>query len=202
MSSLKLKTPSGGSVSFNAEDSASDYTLTVPAGNSTVITGGNIASNLPTGSVLQVVYGETTATTTWAIGPAWKDSGIEATITPSSTSSKIMVIIDSNFGYDVAGVAHTFRLTRNGTGIYGGVDAGKPQGFATREGNIGGRQYEAQKITGSTLDSPASTSALTYKVQHYQHTTGSTIYLNRTATHSQGIHGTNRSSIILMEIAG
>jgi hypothetical protein len=38
MSSLKLKTPSGGSVSFNATDTASDVTLTVPASNASIIT--------------------------------------------------------------------------------------------------------------------------------------------------------------------
>jgi len=44
MSSLKLKTPSGGSVSFNATDTASDVTLTVPASNTTLATTTDVAS--------------------------------------------------------------------------------------------------------------------------------------------------------------
>ena len=44
MSSLKLKTPSGGSVSFNATDTANDVTLTVPASNTTLATTSDVAS--------------------------------------------------------------------------------------------------------------------------------------------------------------
>ena len=44
MSSLKLKTPSGGSVSFNATDTVSDVTLTVPASNTTLATTTDVAS--------------------------------------------------------------------------------------------------------------------------------------------------------------
>ena len=44
MSSLKLKTPSGGSVSFNATDTANDVTLTVPASNTTLATTTDVAS--------------------------------------------------------------------------------------------------------------------------------------------------------------
>ena len=45
MSSLKLKTPSGGSVSFNATDTASDVTLTVPASNASIITSADTISH-------------------------------------------------------------------------------------------------------------------------------------------------------------
>lgn len=44
MSSLKLKTPSGGSVSFNATDTANDVTLTVPASNVTIATTTDVAA--------------------------------------------------------------------------------------------------------------------------------------------------------------
>ena len=44
MSSLKLKTPGGGSVTFNATDTANDVTLTVPASNTTLATTTDVAS--------------------------------------------------------------------------------------------------------------------------------------------------------------
>jgi hypothetical protein len=53
MSSLKLKTPSGGSVSFNATDTANDVTLTVPASNATLLT----TTNMPAPSELSTATG-------------------------------------------------------------------------------------------------------------------------------------------------
>jgi len=53
MSSLKLKTPSGGSVSFNATDTANDVTLTVPASNATLLT----TTNMPAPSELSTASG-------------------------------------------------------------------------------------------------------------------------------------------------
>ena len=65
MSSLKLKTPSGGSVSFNATDTASDVTLTVPASNASVLTDaaplpaidGSALTGIETGQVLEYITG-------------------------------------------------------------------------------------------------------------------------------------------------
>jgi len=60
MSSLKLKTPSGGSVSFNATDTASDVTLTVPASNATLLTttgDGSQLTGIETGQVLEYITG-------------------------------------------------------------------------------------------------------------------------------------------------
>jgi len=60
MSSLKLKTPSGGSVSFNATDTVSDVTLTVPASNTTLATttgDGSQLTGIETGQVLEYITG-------------------------------------------------------------------------------------------------------------------------------------------------
>ena len=60
MSSLKLKTPSGGSVSFNATDTVSDVTLTVPASNATLLTttgDGSQLTGIETGQVLEYITG-------------------------------------------------------------------------------------------------------------------------------------------------
>ena len=194
---LVLTPDTSGEISFQSNGT------TVAGMNSTGWTGdGSQLTGITTGKVLQVVYGESSAVTSWAAGATWKDFGVSATITPSSTSSKILVIVDVNYGFSIAGVAHSARLLRNSTLIYGGASASYIQGFQATEGSIGGRQYETHKLTASTLDSPSSTSALTYKVQHYQHSAAGTVYLNRTDNNVAGVHAQTRSSIILMEIAG
>jgi hypothetical protein len=73
-------------------------------------------------------------------------------------------------------------------------------GFAQIPGDITGSQYWMQTIGTTILDSPSSTSALTYKVQ-YKVSTPGTVYLNRTAndgdtaTYIRGI-----STITLIEV--
>jgi len=60
MSSLKLKTPGGGSVTFNATDTANDVTLTVPASNATLLTtsgDGSSLTNLPAPDSLSTASG-------------------------------------------------------------------------------------------------------------------------------------------------
>lgn len=60
MSSLKLKTPGGGSVTFNATDTANDVTLTVPASNASVLTttgDGSQLTNLPQPAALSTASG-------------------------------------------------------------------------------------------------------------------------------------------------
>jgi hypothetical protein len=93
MSSLKLKTPSGGSVSFAATDTGSDYTLTVPAGNSTVITTNNIDSNPP-------------ASLSTATGSA------------PSYSARAWVNFNGTGTVAIRGSGNVSSITDNGTGNY------------------------------------------------------------------------------------
>jgi len=219
MSSIVIKGNTSGQVEIAAPDVAGSTTLTLPTGSANILTSestlsssklsgalpaldGSALTGVSAGKVLQVVYGESSAVTSWAAGATWKDFGVSATITPSSTSSKILVIADVNYGFSIAGVAHSARLLRDSTLIYGGASGSYIQGFQATEGSIGGRNYETHKLTASTVDSPSSTSALTYKVQHYQHSAAGTVYLNRTDANQAGVHAQTRSSIILMEIAG
>jgi hypothetical protein len=86
MSSLKLKTPSGGSVSFNAEDTGTDYTLTVPAGNSTIITASNPPASLSTATGSAPSYSARAWVNFNGTGTvAIRDSGNVSSITDNGT---------------------------------------------------------------------------------------------------------------------
>lgn len=158
-------------------------------------------ANMAPGSVLQVVYGETSDRTSWAPATAWSDTGITATITPSSTSSRILVLVDGKFGGTDSGVNFSLRLLRGATVIYAGTDSGTKQGFAHIEQGWAAFQYFILPTNATTVDSPASTSALTYKVQIAHNSSGGTAFMNRTGNNTASQANT-RSSITLLEIAG
>jgi hypothetical protein len=205
MSKVQLQGNVSGTGVFTiaSPNSNTDRTLTLPDVSGTIqTTGAAIArSQLPAGSILQVVYGETTDRTAWSGITSWTDSGITATITPTSASSRILVLVDGKFGGTDSGVNFTLRLLRNATLIYAGTDTGNKQGFAHLEQGWAAFQYFIFPTNATTVDSPASTSALTYKVQFLPNTTSGSIFINRTANNSSS-QGNTRSSITLLEIAG
>lgn len=142
-----------------------------------------------TGGVLQVVHGVRTSilgtTSTSSIA-----SGITASITPSSSSSKVLISVSLNGVYVDAGqTAAVFELYRGGSSITYLNDV---VGYQTATGANNG-----ESATTSYLDSPSSTSALTYEVYMRSHN-GNQIYINNYATGD----GRSFSTITLMEIAG
>jgi hypothetical protein len=162
--------------------SASKLTGTLPALDGSALT------NLPGGGkVLQVVEGSSTTDTT-ITSTSYTDTGLSATITPSSTSSKILVIVTQRLNTKrpdpfVSGAA---QLVRGSTSL-----AVRSLGYTTDHGTYG-NDFN-QQYSQSYLDSPSTTSATTYKTQA-KISSGFTSNSVRT--------GGDRSSIILMEIAG
>jgi hypothetical protein len=113
------------------------------------------------GKVLQVVQGTTTTATTVTSG-AFTDTTLTATITPSSVSSKIMVIIAQYYKSTSAGsgTAYGFQIKtlRGATQIGGDY-------FDYLSGLSAGTYNKFGMWNFSILDSPATTSATTYKTQ-------------------------------------
>lgn len=103
--------------------------------------------------VLQVVYGVTT-TAVGASSSTYIDTGLSASITPQSTSSKILVIVNHSTYTLTAGTTGGIQLFRNSTSLQTFLDVGYNPG-----GNL------VSTWATSCLDSPATTSALTYKTQ-------------------------------------
>jgi len=179
-------------------------------GNDTSTFGGAItANNVGAGNVLQVVSTNKTDTFTSAAASTWTDiTGMSVSITPKSTSSKIMIII-SMFGvfWQAGFNGCIVSLVRNSTFI-GGGDASESrssvigtQGMTNQ--SSGGRIDSGVQYHVTYIDSPSTTSSVTYKLQFWQDTAGNPIYVNRTNSDGNGTAWPRTSSsIIAVEVAG
>jgi hypothetical protein len=159
---------------------------------------GAARANFGAGAVLQVIDARLTITASTS-STSLVDTGLTATITPSSTSSKILIFVSLNqMSCDNANLA-LFSLRRNSSlltrNAMGGL-ATTYDAFAVGGGQSNNRQQNGGSLT--YLDSPATTSATTYKVQFGINSSG-TVYLNQWALNTDA---GAVSSITLMEIAG
>lgn len=158
--------------------------------DSTAATGMKWATAAGGGKVLQVVNAITTTTTTIA-STSLTDTGITASITPTSSTSKILVIIAAN-AYSSASVDNTqvgAALLRGSTTLQS-WDTGKNFSVIVGGGSTG---FLAVNNSVVHLDSPATTSSITYKLQA---NTQSTANSRKVVFQESGAPGT----ITLMEI--
>ena len=134
--------------------------------------------------VLTVVHTATVSTT----GITYVDTGLSTSITPSSSSSKVLILVSQ--GYYITRSTDQarggFRLLRNtGSGfsvIEQGPNAGsgtEPNGLG-KSTNLGGVTQFAGRYNLHILDSPSTTNATTYKTQfaNAQSSASPTIYVN------------------------
>ena len=199
-----------GNFTIAAPNSNTDRTLTLPDEAGTVITTAGLpsgivtGSDLPAGSILQVV--QTIKTDAFSSTGSWADiTGLSVNITPSSTSSKILVmgslsIATSNF-YGYA------RLMRDSNPVYVGNTASLRPRVTVATGYYAGGSYDPYVISQSPvtyLDLPSTTSQITYKFQARPWATNYTVYINRTSGDRDNANYDPRlpSSITVMEIAG
>lgn len=136
-------------------DASQNVTL---AGTLTTSSRGIAKASMPTGSVLQVVQASYTSasnsTSTYA------DTGLTATITPSSASNKVLVIVSHN------GVSKNISGTGSGVNIRLLNGASVISTFAKLVGFTNTNSYNVGFSVGvNYLDSPGVTSAVTYKTQ-------------------------------------
>ena len=132
--------------------------------------------------VLTVVHTATVSTT----GVTYVDTGLSASITPSSSSSKVLILVSQ--GYYISRSTDQarggFRLLRGSTVLEQGPNAGsgpdtEPNGLG-KSTNLGGVTQVAGRYNLHYLDSPSTTSATTYKTQfaNAQSSASPTIYVN------------------------
>lgn len=122
--------------------------------------------------------------------------GLAVTVTPSSTSSKILIFFQTTVGNSDIGSA-ALQVTRNGTPVGNGSGGTVADMTANWFGGVTYPAYTMGAMVGQYLDSPASTSALTYQVQLTSDGTGN-LYFNGRANDTR-FQGT--STITVMEIA-
>jgi len=129
--------------------------------------------------------------------------GLDVTITPSTTSSKILLIIQTSIGFitdDNVG----FVLKRGSTTLTGYL----PTGYSSRApmaaaSATNSNAYMCQ-LSGNYLDSPSTTSAVTYSVRlkYARGDDNRTLYLNRTEQNDDASHKARSCSVITaMEVA-
>ena len=140
-----------------------------------------------TGNVLQVVQG-TFATQTSTTSSTHADTGLSVSITPSATSSKILVMMlhHTKIQRNTTSANATVKLLRDSTEIE------NANHFFT---DAGGNAASTQNLTASVLDSPSTTSAITYK----------TTFGVDNALNSETIYicwGNRTDRLIAMEVGG
>ena len=150
------------------------------------------------GKVLQVVSTTKTDTFTTTTTGSWVDiTGLSATITPSSTSSKVLVNINIKGGGVLALNVTEFRLVRGSTVINKGDPAGsRNQGFS---GTISSDASDAPSTSTNYLDSPGLATALTYKIQLHSNNTS---YINMSSADANNANTVRQTSDITLSEIG
>ncbi len=195
MSSIKLTADSGGGTFEIKAPSSSGNTrvLTLPDTGNLTLNGGKILQ------VQQFAKSDVVSATP---GQTFTDiSGFTTSITPSSTTSKILVQI---MIFTVGGDVVQLRLNRDSSSILQGdtvtnklsVAAGRYQSNSS----TGSNYYGAEPITLVKLDSPSTTSAVTYKMQWRTSNNSNTLYLNRNISDTSQYAFRTVSTITLMEV--
>lgn len=158
------------------------------------------------GNIIQVK--QTAKTDTWSAAPATGSfsevTGFSVSITPTSSSSKILVMVNAYVGrqnYQVIGL-----VKRNGSTIaLGDANGTRPRvsfhvnGYANGTGDT----YQLLPTAFTYLDSPSTTSACVYTVELSCYS-GQTVLVNRSYTFQQNANdydGLPVSTITVMEVA-
>ena len=170
---------------------------------------GTSMSTAAGGKLLQVQTSQVTSHTECTPNTqlVFKDIPVSKAITPSATTSKILVSFllfgeTSNNSKD-----HYFRVKRAISGGSTSYITAADQGNRTGTlfiGAMGNSESSGDRPTISTmsdyLDSPSTTSAITYTIQHTSHGAGS-FYLNRSSdTDNQDAREDGISWIVLKEV--
>ena len=154
------------------------------------------------GSILQVEQTVKTDTASFTSQTFTDVSGMSVNITPSSSSSKILIMVDYQMGNN-ADSGHSIRLVRDSTAIYIADAASNRIRASSINTSVDSNAiYGMSNLHKTFLDSPSSTSQITYKVQTRIGNSG-TIYINRTSADRDTANYDARaaSSITVMEVA-
>jgi hypothetical protein len=177
LTSPVLTTPNLGTPSALVLTNATGLPAAQLTGTQTIPKG-----TLPTGSVLQVVNA-TNTTQTSSSTIALADTSLTASITPNFSTSKILVLLSQAYRKDFSDTSLTLNLFRNAT------DLGQ---IFYRPGNTGTGVTQTGVVSYTYLDSPATTSSVTYKTKFGSQNNAASVTINFNGDYS---------SITLMEIA-
>jgi hypothetical protein len=146
-------------------------------------------ANAP-GKVLQVVQADS-STSTSVTSTTFTDTTLTASITPSSTNSKVLILVSQNTQIyrSLANAFGKIRIMRDSTSVFD-MTGSNDRAFGW-ENTFNSYNEHLWTIAMNYLDSPASTSAITYKTQGAVNTAGPTVVFQNSSA---------KSTITLMEI--
>jgi len=168
-----------------------DLSATGTKDATTFLRGDNTFAEAGGGKVLQVIHSNF-STYVNSTSTSYVQSGLTASITPSSTSSKILIFMNIlGLGQNSALTSIRFKLVKNNTTDIIEFDdiAGYDSGSDTIGSNTSHLNY---------LDSPATTSSTTYTMYFKRQQGSGVIFFNNYVS----LVGGTSSTITLMEIAG
>lgn len=169
--------------------------MTMTLNGTSGITFPNSTTQVSAGKLLQVV--STTKTDIFSTtSTSYTDvSGLSVSITPTSSSSKILVIVTVAWSQQSGPADGYIQLLRGSTAI-GNSTGTSNASFASVSGGV---NADCEQVSINYLDSPSTTSSTTYKIQTRTSNGSYSNYVNR-----RGFDTANggSSTITVMEIAG
>ena len=136
------------------------------------------------GGVVQTVYGSTNSEVTSSSG-TYSDTGLTATITPTSSSNKVLIMANIATALKQNATYFKVRVMRGSTEI-AKIDDGT--GYTNNSNfSTGG------SISCHILDNPATNSATTYKLQFLSNSGGAVVKVQTNSA---------TSTIVLQEVSG
>ena len=149
------------------------------------------------GQVVQTVKTDIFTSTTASLTDV---TGFSVAITPSATSSKVLVMAQYNMGVS-SGYKMYSSLLRGSTEIYRGDAAGSNRVRTSFHGKSNAND-DLNTISHIYLDSPNTTSATTYKIQAYPENGGTLSFntFNHSISNDLAINGRDAASITVMEV--
>lgn len=178
MGDIVLAGSTSGTTTLTPAAVSGTTTLTLPATTGTIVT----TNTMPAGTILQVVQASSAGGST--ASTSFTDMGLSASITPTKNTSKILVQVNGVVRA-VAVLRAGFSIVRGSTNIQSATEM-----VILPSANLTNNSYYL-----TVLDSPATISSTTYKVQ-FQTNTG-TVYTNDAGTVAVG----NINYITLFEVA-
>jgi hypothetical protein len=194
MSQVKISGNASGTgvLTIAAPNTNTDRSITIPDKAGEIAVGA--------GTIVQVVQG-TTSTEVAITGTTYTDTGLSASITPTSSSNKVLIFVNQpyNSARDVVDHGFGMKLLRDSTEILiptRVTSSAAPISFFFDNSN-----NDWGHINLSYLDSPSTTSSTTYKTQArpYFDSSNGVVRLQRGS--SSAVYDQNpTSTIILMEV--
>ena len=167
---------------------------------SNAVTAGKLASGVG-GKILQVQ--QTVGTGTYSTSSLTFSDTVTCAITPSATSSKIICIYKIGLSAKDGGYSAAARLVRDSTAIYIGASVGNrtPASSSHTAANDTIGHVKLEDCSGTFMDEPSTTSAITYRLQFRSDYSGQTVYAGQSREDGNYTYRHRiPTSLLLMEV--